>query len=311
MVLLRSLVAPSAVLLGVPSLAAAGATELQSVLRNTHGSNDYGYPTDFTRGIMPIPVHSHNDYWRDIPFYTALSKGCISTEADVWLYNSTLYVGHDESSLTEDRTLEALYINPILDVLKRQNPTSRFVTSPTNNGVFDTATSQTLYFFIDVKTSGPETFQAVIEALQPLREKGYLTTLRNNDTVIPAPITVIGTGNTPLDMVGPVADRDYFWDAPLHALQESKYADIDGLISPIASTNFEAVVGPLRGEMSEDQRGFLREQIQVAGERGIGARYWGTPYWPIRVRDSVWRVLVEEEVLLLNADDLDAVGRVF
>lgn len=39
--------------------------------------------------------------------------------------------GHDESSLTEERTLESLYINPILDVLKRQNPMTRFVSSKT------------------------------------------------------------------------------------------------------------------------------------------------------------------------------------
>lgn len=35
-------------------------SSLQNVLTNTHGSRDYGYPTDFTRGIMPVrlPVHS-------------------------------------------------------------------------------------------------------------------------------------------------------------------------------------------------------------------------------------------------------------
>ncbi|PWY96376.1 hypothetical protein BO94DRAFT_453622 [Aspergillus sclerotioniger CBS 115572] len=312
MVLAPSLVAASAFLLGVPRLAAAGATELQSVLKNTHGGNEYGYPTDFTRGIMPIPVHSHNDYWRDIPFYTGISKGCISTEADVWLYNDTLYVGHDESSLTESRTLESLYINPMLDVLKRQNPTSRFVTSPTNNGVFDTSTAQTLYFFIDVKTSGPETFAAVIKALEPLRERGYLTSLKNNNTLTTGPITVIGTGNTPLAMVGPVADRDYFFDAPLGALSESRYQDIDQYISPIASTNFGAVVGMIEGgEVSGEQRDVLRKVINIAAQRGIGARFWGTPYWPIRVRDSVWRTLVDEGVALLNADDLDAVTKYF
>lgn len=90
-----------------------------------------------------------SDYWRDVPFYTALSKGCMSTEADVWLFNGTLYVrdipilandgkcaelvqvGHDESSLSKDRTLESLYINPMLDVLKRQNPESQFASNPT------------------------------------------------------------------------------------------------------------------------------------------------------------------------------------
>ncbi|RAH77633.1 hypothetical protein BO86DRAFT_450848 [Aspergillus japonicus CBS 114.51] len=246
MVLSRSLLAAaSAFLLGSPTEAADAGTELQSVLKNTHMSNEYGYPTDFTRGVMPIPVHSHNDYWRDIPFYSGLSKGCISTEADVWLYNGTLYVGHDESSLTEKRTLESLYINPILDVLQRQNPTSRFVTSPTKNGVFDTDTSQTLYFFIDLKTSGPETLDAVIKALEPLRARGYLTTLKDNSTITEGPVTVIGTGNTPLDLVGPVANRDYFFDAPLDRLDEDQFADVTGLISPIASTNFVAAVGSL------------------------------------------------------------------
>lgn len=37
-----------------PVLAAGFSTELQSVLKNTHGGNEYGYPTDFTRGIMPV-----------------------------------------------------------------------------------------------------------------------------------------------------------------------------------------------------------------------------------------------------------------
>lgn len=50
-----------------------------------------------------------------------------------WMSSTNIeQVGHDTSSLTEERTLESLYINPILDVLKRQNPRSRFVTSPTN-----------------------------------------------------------------------------------------------------------------------------------------------------------------------------------
>ncbi|PWY90791.1 hypothetical protein BO70DRAFT_307038 [Aspergillus heteromorphus CBS 117.55] len=311
MVLARSLlVAASASLVVLPSQA-VGTSELQSVLKNTHGGNEYGYPTDFTRGIMPIPVHSHNDYWRDIPFYTGISKGCISTEADVWLYNGTLYVGHDESSLTEQRTFETLYVNPILDVLKRQNPTSRFVTSPTKNGVFDTDTSQTLYFFIDVKTSGPETFQAAIDALEPLRERGYLTTLKDNK-ITKGPVTVIGTGNTPLDMVSPVTSRDYFFDAPLESLGDAKYSDLTGLVSPIASTNFEAAVGRLVSDaLSEKQLDALRSQIQTAKSKGIGARYWGTPYFPIRKRNFVWRTLLEEGVTLLNADDLDAVAIYF
>ncbi|KAL4883046.1 histone acetylation protein-domain-containing protein [Aspergillus karnatakaensis] len=244
MVLSRSLLAAvSALYLALPTEAAAGSSELQSILKNTHKSSEYSYPTDFTRGILPLTTRS--DYWRDIPFYTALSKGCISVEADVWLYNGTLHIGHDESSLTEERTFESLYINPILDVLERQNPKSRFLSEPTNNGVFDASTGQTLYLFVDAKTSGPETFEAVIAALEPLRKKGYLTTVKNNDTLTEGPVTVIGTGNTPYDMVAPVADRDYFYDGPLATLNEPEGEGITSLISPIASTSFTSAVGEL------------------------------------------------------------------
>ncbi|KAJ5182558.1 hypothetical protein N7492_000174 [Penicillium capsulatum] len=248
-------------------------------------------------------------------FNSGLSHGCTSTEADVWLYNGTLYVGHDQSALTEDRTLEALYINPILDVLERQNPDSPFVTTPTKNGVWDTVPEQTLYFFIDVKTEGYETFKAVIEALEPLREKGYLTTLKDGKTLSNGPVTIIGTGETPLDMVAPVKDRDYFFDAPLANLNNPKYAHIDGFVSPVASTDFQATVGKMITDtepiLNDDQLRAIRDQIAIANKRGIGARYWNTPYFPIRRRNLVWRLLLREGVILLNADDLDAVTAYF
>ncbi|KAJ5775511.1 uncharacterized protein N7511_000522 [Penicillium nucicola] len=271
-------------------------SSLQSILKNTHGSKEYGYPTDITRDLLPIPVHSHNDYWRDEPFYTGLSHGCTSTEADVWLYNGTLYVGHAQSALTKERTLESLYINPILDVLERQNPESPFVTSPTKNGVWDTVSDQTLYFFIDVKTSGAETFKAVIAALEPLRAKGYLTTVKDGKAVTNGAVTVIGTGETPLDMVAPVNDRDYFFDAPLADLNDPKYANITGVVSPVASTDFNKAVGKITVDtdpiLSEDQLQTLRAQIATANERGIGARYWNTPGFPIRTRNLAGAALV-------------------
>lgn len=183
------------------------------------------------------------------------------------------------------------------------------------SGVWDVDPEQTLYFFIDAKTSGPETFQAVISALAPLREQGFLTTLKDNKTIINGPVTVIGTGNTPLSMVGPVANRDYFFDGPLESLSEPQYADITSLISPIASADFAAVFGALSSDadpvFSTDQLSVLRQQIAIARSRGIGARYWGTPYYPIRKRNEVWRTLLREGVALLNADDLDAVSEYF
>lgn len=166
-----------------------------------------------------------------------------------------------------------------------------------------------------MKTSGPETFQAVIEALEPLRRKGYLTTVKEGQTITNGAVTVIGTGETPLDMVAPVKDRDYFFDAPLANLNDPEYSDITDVVSPIASTDFEAAVGKITADtdpiLKEDQLKALRNQIATAKKRGIGARYWNTPYWPIRQRNLVWRMLLREGVTLLNADDLDAVTKEF
>lgn len=169
-----------------------------------------------------------------------------------------------------------------------------------------------------MKTSGPETFQAVISALEPLRQQGYLTTLKNNKTLTTGPVTIIGTGDTPLSMVGPVEDRDYFYDAKLESLDEPENAAITSLISPIASTSFKDAVGTVNlGADSVDtvlddkQLKALRAQIEVAEERGIGARYWETPYFPVRIRNLIWRLLLQEGVTLLNADDLEAVADYF
>ena len=75
---------------------------------------------------MQKGIHSHNDYWRDVPLYTALSYGVISVEADVWLVNGTLYIGHEVQALTPNRTFDGLYIEPLVQILKNSNPITPF-----------------------------------------------------------------------------------------------------------------------------------------------------------------------------------------
>lgn len=114
-----------------------------------------------------------------------------------------------------------------------------------------------------------------------------------------------------MEMVAPVEDRDYFFDAPLAELKDPKYANLTDIVSPIASTDFEEVVGKITGDVNDDQVRVLQDQIATAKERGMGARYWNTPYWPVRQRDLVWTALVREGVALLNVDDLKAVTELF
>jgi hypothetical protein len=176
--------------------------------------------------------------------------------------------------LTYARTFDSLYIQPILSVLKKQNPSSPFVTAPTHNGVFDTSAGQTLYLWVDVKTNGTTTWPYVVKALEPLRQGGWLTKY-NGTGITNGTVTVIGTGNTPRDQVESQNNRDYFFDGPLSTLNSSANSNITQFLSPIASTSFLQSFGwPKDGKLNETALAKLRGQIASASSRGIGTRYW-------------------------------------
>lgn len=261
------------------------------------------YPSNFTAGIRPLPLHSHNDYWRAVPFFTALGNGAISTEADVWHFEDTLYVGHSKGSLTAERTFRALYINPILGILSARNPNG---TKDGWNGVFYEAPAQTLNLYIDLKTPGTPTLPVVVAALEPLRERGYLTHLEGGK-VMQGAVTVHLTGDTQfVDVLAMQEEgRDVFFDAPLTELESGRYNTTNSLM---ATAPFGSAVGKViwagAGRMTEDMVATVNGHIAAAHERGIGVRYWDTPGWPKGVREGVWRTLVDLGVDLLNVDDL-------
>ncbi|KIV87388.1 hypothetical protein PV11_02938 [Exophiala sideris] len=299
------------------------------------------WPTDFSADIHPVSCHSHNDYWRKEPLFSALRAGCTGVEADVWLYEQELYVGHSTASLTPERTLRNLYINPLVNILDKQNPLTTFhktLDSP-RNGVFDTESARTLVLLIDFKTDGPAIWPYVSEQLEPLREKHYLTHFNGTD-VVEGPVTVVVTGNAPFNMVVANSDyRDMFFDAPLdlmdkldvtttstgsdtHAVDKrwfgnqgqghSGAAPVDPAIyslanSYYASVDFTRTIGfPWRGRLSHAQKEKMRKQIAGAHARGLKVRYWGVPSWPKGLRNYLWRVQYKEGVDYLNVDDLRA-----
>ncbi|KAN0098169.1 hypothetical protein V8E51_013832 [Hyaloscypha variabilis] len=203
------------------------ASDIDTYLQNwgKPGSGTEGlswYPTDLTRDVLPIPCHSHNDYWRRVPLFSALRAGCISVESDVWLFDNELYVGHNTASLQRNRTFQSLYVNPIVQILEQQNPQTEFYNG-SDHGVFDVDPGQTLTLLIDVKTGGAETWPWVLKQLEPLRERGWLSYVEEGEVHI-RPVTVVGTGNTPFDVLTANSTyRDAFFDAPLETMWEPRH----------------------------------------------------------------------------------------
>lgn len=212
---------------------------------------------------------------------TALSFGVTSVEADVWHIDGELFVGHELAALSPTRTFDSLYVQPLLKLIKAQNPTTRFTgNQSTPNGVWDTASGIPLQLLVDMKTDGVATLPAVLQALEPLRSAGFLSTAHGS-TLTLGPVLVVGTGNTPLAGIQALEPRDVFFDAPLTALNDT----FTPVLSPLASTDWATAVGWSGiGNMTDQQRANMTKFIQDAHSRGIRSRFWDTPGWPISAR---------------------------
>ncbi|KAG9570604.1 hypothetical protein KCU71_g1075, partial [Aureobasidium melanogenum] len=271
----------------------------------------------FLRNVLPVPCHSHNDYWRRTPLYAALGSGCISVEADVWLFDDDLFVGHDIGSLTRDATLHSMYLDPLERVLRIMNANSQVgnVSTDGKQGVFSLDPGQTLVLLVDLKTSGHQTYTKLNEQLQGLRDDQWLTHW-NGTHRVERPITIVASGNAPFELIAANENyRDIFFDAPLSslasdsdpaaptpapgvpAIHESLTYPGPGLLrykynpsnSWYASSNFRAV-GGIRSvfEITAPQIGNLADHMRMAEARGLVPRYWGIPRWPRALRDQIW-----------------------
>src|SRR6516165_11995665 len=69
--------------------------------------------------VVPLRrAHAHNDYEHKRPLFDALDRGFCSVEADVYLIDGKLLVAHDRKDVKPDRTLEALYLDPLRERAK-------------------------------------------------------------------------------------------------------------------------------------------------------------------------------------------------
>ncbi|KGO76703.1 hypothetical protein PITC_090570 [Penicillium italicum] len=268
--------------------------------------------------VIPVPCNSHNDYWRHVPLRSALRAGCTSVEVDIWPWEHQILVGHSRYTVLRG-TLQSLYLDPLLKMLDKYNaPLSRKwpkVTSQEKVGLFPYDPKQTLTLLIDCKPEDDRTWPLLVEQLSPLREKGYLTHFNGSD-VIYGPITVVVSGDASFHhILENTTYRDVFYDAPLGNLTfptETTAGDnkpLDSTYNPsnsyYASADFRKTIGSLSlGRLSDVQLATLRSQIHAAHELGLKVRYWGTPTWPIGLRNHIWHVLVHEGVDVLNTDDL-------
>lgn len=242
-------------------------------------AQDAGQPS---RSSAPplIHAHAHNDYHHSRPLLDALDHGFCSVEADIFLVNGQLLVGHAPAELRPERTIQALYLDPLRRRIQD------------NDGpVYREGPPLTL--MIDVKTDAEPTYAVLAKVLS-----GYgdmLSSVRNG-VVEERAVNVVISGNRAEKAIA---------DAPL------RYAGIDGRLVDLDTQRPSHLVPWIsdnwrkhfrwqgQGPMLEPQRQKLRDIVEKAHAKGRRVRFWATPDDP-----AVWRELLDAGVDLLNADDL-------
>jgi len=220
-----------------------------------------------------ISLHSHNDYYQDIPFWRAMVAECRSVEIDVILSDNTLYVAHDSFEINAKRTFESLYVAPLGLAFKHD------YTNAKNHEV-------DFQYLIDLKTSGLPTLRKVVDILEKYPE--YF-----NPEVNSGAVKIVISGNVP----GPEQINEFptfiFFDLR-HPDQFEEYQGRAGLISE-NFRKFSRWKG--KGEPGEKEKKAIKAYVDACHKAGIPVRLWATPD-----TNDAYEFLLQTGVNFINTD---------
>lgn len=227
-----------------------------------------------------IHAHAHNDYEHPRPLFDALDAGFCSIEADIYLVDGKLLVGHNRLDLNPQRTLQALYLDPLRDRVQK-------------NGGRVYSGGPAVQLLIDVKTAAEPTYAALSEVL---KQYAPILTVYHPDKTEPGAISVVISGNRARKIM---------------ADQQTRLAACDGLIEDVdnpPSLNLVPLVSSRwgitfrwngQGDMPEPERALLRQIVEKAHKAGQRLRFWGAPD-----NLNAWKQLRAAGVDLINTDHL-------
>lgn len=235
--------------------------------------------------VVPLErAHSHNDYEHGRPLLDALERGFCSVEADVHIVDGKLLVGHTRGDTSPERTLEALYLDPLLAQV-RQN----------GGRVYPGGPGFTL--LVEAKGDKDETYFALRALLPRYRE---MLTVYRKDSFKAGAVSVIITGHKNNDLL---------------AAEPVRYAAIDGdagdddsgdpvSLIPLVSVNWKTFSSWRGGRLSDMDRARLERIIRRVHQRGRRIRFYAAPD-----TEESYSLLYKAGADLLNTDDLDGLQR--
>lgn len=228
-----------------------------------------------------VHAHAHNDYWHGRPLLDALDRGFCSVEADVFLKDGKLLVGHAANELKPGRTLEALYLEPLRERVKA-------------NGGRVYPSGPVVYLLVDVKSDAAATYAALGGVLAKYDD---MLSVTRDGKFEPKAVTVVVSGNRDQAAIRKQKVRYAGIDGRPADLERDEPADVMPWVSENWNTLFRWKGD---GPMPEGERAKLRDYVHKAHEHGRLVRFWATPE-----NEAFWAELLAAKVDLVGTDDLD------
>jgi hypothetical protein len=236
----------------------------------------------FAQSFPLLNGFAHNDYRHKHPLQDALDNGFTNIEADVFLNHGKLIVAHVFPYFKGKRTLENLYLQPLLERIN------------SNNGKIYTGYNAPLILMIDIKTDANNTY----EALKPLLEK-YSSILSGYEdgNVVERAVTIVLSGHKPYQLIENEKSRLAFIDEDLRKVKR------DSVISNVftmASCKYSKMIRwEGKGLIPEKEKSKLCAFVTLAHRLGTKVRLWASPE-----KKVVWDELLSCGVDLINTDRL-------
>ena len=223
-----------------------------------------------------VLIHSHNDYLSSDPFWGAYNAGAASIEADVWWLGDQLYVAHDREEITPERTLLAMYLEPIRQALRDAGG------KPIRDG-------RPLQLMVELKNEGEQSLDALVRLL----EKEDLVPCFDPETQ-PQAVRLIITGDAiPIARWDSYPPYVFFDGRPGQAL-----TDVQRSRAPLISQSkksFSSWTG--LGNMKKADQERIRAAVRQAHESGSKFRLWGVPDTP-----RAWELTIRLGIDYINTD---------
>jgi alkaline phosphatase len=218
-------------------------------------------------------IFAHNDYLKSRPFFNAFELKAAYIEADVFLEKDRLLVAHTEREIDPSKTLESMYLQPLLQKVKEGNGKIYGLT-----------------LMIDLKTGGAPTMDVLVKTLE-----------RYPELIKCEGLSITMSGNYPPPSEWKIYPAYISFDGRPNV----NYTPDQIRRIKLVSTSFASVSGwDGKGEIPAKDEEKIKQTVDWAHQLNKPMRFWASPDFA-----NAWEKFKKLGVDILNSDNIDDLSK--